>query len=75
MRGRLASGILKRMGLTELVVPSEQDYVALAVRLARDTEYRGHIRKRIAESSHVLFEDIEPIRALEAFLAEAAGRN
>jgi predicted O-linked N-acetylglucosamine transferase (SPINDLY family) len=72
MRGRLASGILKRMGLTELVVPSEQDYVALAVRLARDTEYRGHIRKRIAESSHVLFEDIEPIRALEAFLAEAA---
>jgi predicted O-linked N-acetylglucosamine transferase (SPINDLY family) len=71
MRGRLASGILKRMGLTELVVSTEQDYVALAARLGRDAEYRGRIRARIAESSDVLFEDLAPIRALEAFLSEA----
>lgn len=71
MRGRLASGILKRMGLAELVVPSEQDYVALAARLAGDAEYRGNIRKRIAESSSVLFGDLAPIRALEDFLVEA----
>jgi predicted O-linked N-acetylglucosamine transferase (SPINDLY family) len=72
MRGRLASGILKRMGLTELVASSEQDYVALAVKLARDAGYGGHVRNRIAESSHALFGDLAPIRALETFLTKAA---
>jgi len=57
------------------VVRSEEDYVALAVKLARDTEYREHVRSRIAASRHVLFEDIAPIRALEAFLVEAASRS
>ena len=75
LRGRLASGILKRMGLAELVAQSEEGYVELAVRLAREAEYREHIRRRVAESRHVLFEDTAPIRALEAFLIEAAGRR
>jgi predicted O-linked N-acetylglucosamine transferase (SPINDLY family) len=68
LRGRLASGILKRMRLPELVASTEQDYVALAVRLARDAEYRRSVRGRIAANRQVLFEDIAPIRALEAFL-------
>lgn len=75
MRGRLASGILKRTGLPELVARSEEDYVALAVKLARDTEYRKHICERIAASRHVLFEDVAPIRAMEAFLVEATSRS
>ncbi|TMH83033.1 MAG: hypothetical protein E6H47_13295, partial [Betaproteobacteria bacterium] len=75
LRGRLASGILKRMGLPELVGQSEEDYVALAVKLARDTEYRAHIRERMAASRHALFADIAPIRALEAFLVKATRRT
>ena len=75
LRGRLASGILKRMGLPELVAQSEEAYVELAVRLARDTEYREHIRTRIEASRYVLFEDVAPIRALEDFLRTATGRN
>jgi len=74
MRGRLASGILKRMGLPELVVRSEEDYVTLAVKLARDAEYREHIRSRIAASRHALYADFAPIRALEEFLVEATKR-
>jgi predicted O-linked N-acetylglucosamine transferase (SPINDLY family) len=58
-----------------LVARSEEDYVALAVKLARDTEYRKHICERIVASRHVLFEDIAPIRALEAFLVEATSRS
>lgn len=72
MRGRLASGIPVRMGLEELVVQSNDQYVALAVRLARDVEYRRHIRKRIEESRDALFEDTAPIRAMEAFLGDVA---
>ena len=72
LRGRLASGILKRMGLQELVAGSEEDYVSLAVKLIRDGEYRGRVRKRIEAERPVLFEDMAPIRALENFLAEVA---
>lgn len=75
MRGRLASGILKRMGLSELVAESEEDYVALAVRLAQDAGYRRHIRERIETSRHLLFEDIASIRALEDFLTKVAIRS
>jgi predicted O-linked N-acetylglucosamine transferase (SPINDLY family) len=72
LRGRLASGILKRMGLQELVAASEEDYISLAVKLIRNGEYRERTRKRIEAERHVLFEDIAPIRALENFLAEVA---
>lgn len=75
MRGRLASGILKRMGLPELIAESEEDYISLAVKLARDTEYRSHIRKRIEANRHVLFNDTAPIRALEDFLINATRRQ
>ena len=71
LRGRLASGILKRMGLQELVASSPEEYVAVATRLARDGEYRKRIRRRIEASRHVLFDDDAPIRAMETFLAEA----
>jgi predicted O-linked N-acetylglucosamine transferase (SPINDLY family) len=72
LRGRLASGILKRMHLAELVASSEEEYVAIAVRLAQDAGYRGRVRARIAAHRHVLFEDPAPIRALEDFLVAAA---
>ena len=60
------------MDLSELVVGTEQEYVALAVRLATDSVYRERIRERIRKSSNVLFGDPAPIAALERFLADAA---
>ena len=74
MRGRLASGLLKRIGLPELVAASEEDYIALGVRLAEDAGYRQSVRERIEASRHVLFEDLAPIRALEDFLTGVARR-
>src|ERR1035437_10278747 len=56
MRGKLASGILRRMGMTELIASTEGDYVNLAVKLAQDAEYRRGIRQRIETSRPVLFE-------------------
>ena len=75
LRGRLASGIMKRIGLPELVARSESDYVGLAVRLCRDADFRGRVRERIEAGRNVLFEDEVPIRALEDFLERAAGRR
>jgi predicted O-linked N-acetylglucosamine transferase (SPINDLY family) len=75
MRGRFASGILKRMGLRELVAGTEDEYVELAVKLAQDVGYRDQIRARIGASREVLYEDRAPIRALEEFLTGAIART
>jgi predicted O-linked N-acetylglucosamine transferase (SPINDLY family) len=71
MRGRLASGILRRMNLTELITDSNAAYVDLAVKLVQDAEYRHDIRTRIAASRAILFDDRLPVYALETFLHEA----
>ena len=68
MRGRLAAAILDRMGMEELVGRTEEDYVQLAVRLAGDQPYRQRVRQELLQRQQVLFEDLEPIRALERFL-------
>lgn len=68
MRGRLAAAILDRMGMEELVAVTEDDYVAQAVRLARDDGYRRLIRAELRHRQSVLFDDTAPIRALERLL-------
>lgn len=71
LRGRLASGILKRLGLPELVAPTEEAYVDLAVRLASDRAYWQSMRARMEKACSVLYEDAAPVRALEEFLLQA----
>jgi predicted O-linked N-acetylglucosamine transferase (SPINDLY family) len=68
MRGRLAGGILHRIGLHELVAATNGGYVELAVKLARDREFHQRIRRRMETSRHILFDDVVPVRALEDFL-------
>ena len=72
LRGRLASGILKRLGLRELVAPTEQAYVDLVVKLAEDSAQRQAMAARIAGGRGALYEDRVPLRALEDFLLRAA---
>src|SRR6266850_1574816 len=72
LRGRLASGILKRLGLHELVVPTEQAYADLVVKLTEDSAYRQAVAARIEGSRTALYEDRAPVRALEDFLVRAA---
>jgi predicted O-linked N-acetylglucosamine transferase (SPINDLY family) len=74
MRGRFASGILKRMGLWELVAPSDAAYVDLAVRICTDAPYRAGLRRRIEAQRGILFDDPAPVRALEEFLLRVATR-
>ena len=71
MRGRLASGILKRMGLQELIAHNEEDYVNLVVKIVNDQHYNLLVRNKIKENSHFLYNDLEPVRALEGFFKDA----
>jgi len=72
LRGRLASGILKRLALDELVAPTEEAYIDLVVRLAQDADYHRSITTRMREARDVLYEDAATVRALEEFLLSTA---
>jgi predicted O-linked N-acetylglucosamine transferase (SPINDLY family) len=74
MRGRLASGILKRMEMPELVARSEEEYIDLVVRLTSDNSYNQQVRRRIEAKRAVLFNDLAPIRAFEDFLLSVSKR-
>jgi len=72
LRGRFASGMLKHIGLPELVAHSDDAYIELAVALASDAERRADLRRRIARQREALYEDERPVAALEAFIARVA---
>lgn len=74
LRGRLASGMLRHMGLDELVATNERQYVELAVDLAGSGESRARLRQRIEGARPRLYHDTAPVRALEDFLQDAAAR-
>jgi predicted O-linked N-acetylglucosamine transferase (SPINDLY family) len=75
LRGRFGSGILRRLGLSELIAETEEDYIDLALKLAQDGDYRNKIRERMDASRHVLYGDLTPIRTLEDFLREVVKRR
>ena len=74
MRGRHTAAILDMMGVTDTIAGSIDDYVATAVRLGRDAQWRSELRSRIAENKHRVYRDRVCISALEDFLDEQARR-
>ncbi len=73
MRGRLASGPLRHLGLDELVATTTEGFADIAMRLVQDEAWRAHVGREIARRRHALFFDQAPVRALEDALFEAAG--
>jgi protein O-GlcNAc transferase len=72
MRGRLASGPLRHLGLDELVATTSAEYVDIALRLVDDTPWRARMKQEIAQRRQALFDDRVPVRALEEALFAAA---
>ena len=70
MRGRLASGILKQLGLTELIAASNHEYVERVVQLVRDPALIADIKSRIRANRSILFDDQAAVRGLEQFLTD-----
>jgi predicted O-linked N-acetylglucosamine transferase (SPINDLY family) len=68
MRGRLGSGILRRLGLPELVATGRAQYVDIAVALAEDEGHRTATRLRLRENEHRAYADVDAVAALERVL-------
>jgi protein O-GlcNAc transferase len=71
MRGRESGAILNMMGITETIAGSPDEYVMLAVRLAKDPEWRKQLSDTIAARKHLVYRDRVCITALEEFLEGA----
>jgi protein O-GlcNAc transferase len=72
LRGRLASGILRRLGMTELIAQTAEEYVSLAVKLAGDSAFQQRVRSEVVRRRAILYDDIASIRHLEDVLENHA---
>jgi predicted O-linked N-acetylglucosamine transferase (SPINDLY family) len=71
MRGRVTAGQYQKMGFTECVASSTEDYIAKSVRLAADEEYRMWVRHQIAMHHDALYEDAAATTELASFFEQA----
>ncbi len=69
--GRYVQACYRRMGLSDLVAATPEHYVEIAVRLGTDPDIRAEARASIAQSSAILFEDLDLVREHEAFFERA----
>ena len=68
MRGRHTYGILKILGIDELICNSKKEYVDLAVKLSKDINFRDNVSKKIKNNKKFIFNNSKTIRFLENFL-------
>ncbi len=68
LRGRHSMAVLRMMGATETIADSVDDYVALAVRLGTDSDWRSAIRHKMSAGRALVYRDRRCIEALEAFV-------
>ncbi|BBK30763.1 putative O-linked N-acetylglucosamine transferase (SPINDLY family) [Stella humosa] len=72
MRGRHSLAILRLMGIADTVAGSADEYVEIAVRLARDPAWHASLRQRTRAARPILGQDRSWLAGLEAYLVQAA---
>jgi predicted O-linked N-acetylglucosamine transferase (SPINDLY family) len=65
MRGRQTAAMLSAMGLGELVASSPEDYVRIALDVARDRDRNARLRREIVQRRDVLFDQHDAVHAFE----------
>lgn len=73
MRGRQSAAMLRIAGLEELVAADADDYVRIAARLGTDAGWRAELSTRLSAAGAMLFDDPEPLLALDSFLKGVVG--
>lgn len=72
LRGRLASGILRQLRVTDLITQTPDDYVNLCERLVMDKAFNERIRTELVQRRAILYGDVAPVRHLEEVIEKAA---
>jgi protein O-GlcNAc transferase len=71
MRGRHSTAVMDRIGVTETIAVSIDEYVGIATRLATDPEERRRISLKIDRDKHRIYRDRDCIARLEDFITDA----
>jgi predicted O-linked N-acetylglucosamine transferase (SPINDLY family) len=71
MRGRHTAAILERMMVKSTIAETAEEYVSIAVDLAKNPGKRSAISQQIAQNKALVYNDRECIRALEDFIENA----
>jgi len=66
---------MRRMELPELVAGTNEEFIQTAIRMALDPSRCKELRVEIEKRRDILFDDIEPVRALERCLTEAIAKS
>jgi predicted O-linked N-acetylglucosamine transferase (SPINDLY family) len=72
-RERHAAGILRSLGLEELVASGAEDYAARALAAAGDEGWRRRVAGQVAERRAFAYESAAVVRGFEDFLVRAGG--
>ncbi len=70
LRGRLGSGILKRIGLTEMIAKNENEYVQLTCKLLKDKHFYKSVKDKVIKHKFILYGDTKPVEAFEKFMID-----
>ena len=77
-RSRITYALYRQMGIEGLAAENATQYVELALRLASDPGWRAAMQEELERKSHVLYENVAPVRELERFFVaslDAAARG
>jgi predicted O-linked N-acetylglucosamine transferase (SPINDLY family) len=75
LRGRITFACYQQMGILDTIAATDDEYVAIALRLGQDKAWREHVRGEILAHKHLLYEDAGVVRELERFFEDAVQRG
>ncbi|MFQ5733792.1 MAG: hypothetical protein ACE5KM_17785, partial [Planctomycetaceae bacterium] len=68
LRGRVALGLYRRIGVDACIADSRENYVETAIRIANDSAAGESVRRQIRERCYVLYDNRDAVREFEQFL-------
>lgn len=71
MRGRVTAACYQKMGMTDLIAHSKEEYVELAYRLATDAAWRDAMKEKVRNLAPVLYDRKEMVEELATFFRAA----
>lgn len=74
-KARFGYAWYRKLGINDCIARDADDYVDIAVSLGTNRDLREHLQRRILEASPALFDDLQAVRELEAFLERVCIRN
>jgi predicted O-linked N-acetylglucosamine transferase (SPINDLY family) len=75
MRSRQTAGILKHIGVTDMITSNQREYINIAVKLGLNLYLRQQIVNKIQKKQSIIYENVNCIQALENFYRKQFSMN